>query len=230
GNTNRRRTIARYQHVHLRIADLQIAAHIDEWRQRSHFLLKLLRRFEQVLGIGTLQRELKEGFALQATDPDGRVVAHVHRDSRHAREFWPQRLHHLLHLWTLRAGLQSYVQLALIGAPHVTANLRHHVRDGRILSNDLSHLFLMFDHAVERDTFHGFGGRIELLDILARQKTFRHDHVEVDSRDEQEQRDNHRLGLMPEHNFQTPVVNGSQAIPHLFDGVEHAAVPLVAVG
>ena len=70
----------------------------------------------------------------------------------------------------------------------------------------------------------GFGGSVDLIDILARQEALRNDDSKIVRPDGQSRRKHHRGQLMPKHDLKTTVI--SLLEPHLH-GLSEVVEPAV---
>src|ERR1700722_17909660 len=65
----------------------------------------------------------------------------------------------------------------------------------------------MRNHGIERNTLYGFGGPVDLIDILARQEAFRNDDSKIVCPDHHGGQEHHHGQLMPKYDLKTTVVS-----------------------
>ena len=161
---------------------------------------------------------------MQAADADWRIVPEKRCDPGHGGKLRAQFVDDLVDLRALGARLQADVEVPLVHGSSAPANSRHYVGDRRILHQDFADLFLVLHHGVKRNALNGFGGPVDLIDILARQKALRNDDRKIVRPDRQGHQNHHRCQLVPKHDLKATVVSFLEPHLHGLKEVVEAAV------
>src|SRR3569833_702161 len=181
-HAERARGVAKDTDIHLRIAELEAAAHVLLSGDGREFRLESRRRLVERSDIGPLQHVLVLTAAAQATDAYRRRNLEEHLHLAHLRHGFAQLLQDLFGARrALLLRLQTNEHAAVVAASCAAASLaraRHRHNNKQKLPHDVRDALLQGLELLEGDALRRLGVGDDLSRVLARYEALGHDAEE----------------------------------------------------